>query len=354
MELYPNNPKDTQHHQIKMPDSPQDGEVMEIPRVRQIDVEICEECPAECGFCATVQAPATESIDDRAYIKSFETWLPSLVEKSGCMSLIFTGGEPTLPRYVNRLIECIKICNEVKTDWEVLAVITNGAFLPKKFNTEKTYAQALADAGLKQFTWSVAHYSSEINRYNYGQFILDLNLIAEAINQTGLPFRVNTILQRDFIENPDDLLNFINWGFNTNTGAESIYVRELFEYVDIANRSPQGVDVLKLDRDPRAYYHSHHIDSQIFIDSLSSHSDFKLIANEKEDLRDKSTITFQHLPTSKKVLLTRLEIGNENIKAEESPYLVFGRNGKPRISWQGDPGENPNLNKYTISKSVLN
>jgi hypothetical protein len=287
----------------------------------QFDIMVTVGCNAKCAFCVQeVTFKPTNAEDDR-FLYALSQHFRKFYHQGG-RKVIITGGEPLLvmPRVIGVLRELASF-----PDLQVKALYTNGEKLLYPLLGSFSVSQTLQLMGLKYINLSVHHNNNEINNKILGlPHKPSTETITSHLNECRLPFRLNLTLQKGGIKNFEDLLRYVEWGFNL--GAQDIYIRELFQFSFDSLLSVS-------DQSHVAYCRTHRVKILSVIDYLLQHKDFKLLSHTTHCFLEQTEYAFMHLATNRRVYLSRLMIGTEN--QQETPYLVLMPDARLYKGWLG-------------------
>lgn len=232
---------------------------------------------------------------------------------------LLQGGEPTL--VPSRTFAVLNELGKFK-DLELIAMYTNGSRLLNE-SDGKTLTQKLKEEGVQYVNLSVHHYNKDKNNRIFGIDVGDTKLTCKHLNDIGIPFRFCATLQKDGLENTDDILKYLD--FAAESGAKDAYLRELFRIYNADTRD----DAIRGRLNYIAYNFVH---LKPIIDDLQQKGATKVGERTNFQGREKNELAFE-TKNGFPFFTSQLEIGRE--KAEELPYLVVKPNAHLYSSWMG-------------------
>ena len=159
-------------------------------------------CNAMCKFCFWEEQQTSKN-----YISELFTTLSNM--PVGC-ALSITGGEPTISKYIELILQAIKFH---KDKFEKVILTTNGTKLIECLD--------MMDGIVDHINISRHHYDSEIRKNIFGvDIISDSDLIhaIEICNQLGIDITFNAVLC-DEIKTKNDIWSFIKYAKDMNASA---------------------------------------------------------------------------------------------------------------------------------------
>ncbi|WP_017754611.1 GTP 3',8-cyclase MoaA [Calidifontibacillus oryziterrae] len=178
-------------------------------------ISVTDRCNLRCHYC--VPNGEHQCMDFEKLLTDDEIIkIVKIGAKLGIKKIRITGGEPLLRKNLPKLIQQIKLIDEI----EDIALTTNGVFLKK-------YGAELKEAGLDRVNISLD--SLDEKKFSYitrdGNLQQVLEGIVTAINLGLNPIKINVVLMKDF--NVNEVEDFLKW-----TIREPIDVR-FIEYMPI-------------------------------------------------------------------------------------------------------------------------
>jgi len=173
-----------------------------------LEVNLIDKCNGKCSWCVE---------RDGYHPKRHATWqeMALTIRRHGAKNVMLLGGEPTLYPMLRVLIINLAECGGHKV-W----LTTNGSMLTKSFVRKNL-------EGLAGINISIHHTDLALNRditgisLNYDTL---LNSIYE-LHKLGIPTRLNCNCIKGYIDDEEDMLNYIR--FARNIGARNVRFAEL-------------------------------------------------------------------------------------------------------------------------------
>lgn len=179
-------------------------------------------CNASCPYCVSkmsVQVNGTFPADPRKmphyahYHNNLEN-ATDLADLGGISTVIITGkGEPLLyPQWISMFLEHL--------DYPFIEIQTNGLLLGEKKGGLEAgdqeiwgYMDKWYDTGATHVAISVAHFLPERNKeiYTPNSDYIDLPEVIEQLHEIGYTVRLNCIMLRGWIDDWEDVRDFIFW-----------------------------------------------------------------------------------------------------------------------------------------------
>jgi cyclic pyranopterin phosphate synthase len=204
--------------------------------LRDLRISVTDRCNFRCSYCMP------KEVFDRDYaflpqasLLSFEeiTRLARVFAALGVKKVRLTGGEPTLRKHLEALIEMLAELRDTDGAPLDLTLTTNGSLLKRK-------ARALADAGLRRITVSLDALDDAIfQRMNDVGFpVADVLAGIDAALDAGLaPVKVNMVVKRG--TNEHEILPMARWFREHYRGA---VVLRFIEYMDVGETNGWRMD----------------------------------------------------------------------------------------------------------------
>lgn len=161
-----------------------------------------KKCNANCPYCISKMTPdVCKENGEHFYTQRFRTAC-ELAKASGVTTALLTGkGEPTL--YEEQLLKHIGLLNAY---FPIIELQTNGILIAK----EKISVKEMAFQGLTTVAISVVHHNPVINSELLSKSEeYDFWTAVDKVHEAGLSVRLSCILTKGLVDNPRDLLLFV-------------------------------------------------------------------------------------------------------------------------------------------------
>jgi len=171
-----------------------------------------EACNANCPFCVSKMLPANdiEIKEPEVNWRNFKIACGIAKDCGVIKCLITSRGEPLLfPAQISKYLHALN-----QSNFRIIEIQTNGILISKKSTIFDTFLDEWYEAGLTTMAISVVSFEPELNRQIYlphqRQYI-DLPALIHRLHQKGLSVRLTCTLIKGFIDNPNDLGEFIRF-----------------------------------------------------------------------------------------------------------------------------------------------
>lgn len=254
--------KTTEQHNLQIAnivDSDIFGSHLKMYTPCNLNVFVTESCQNKCFFCINDKTNKNiniRSLSDEEYIIG----LKKLFNELNCenFEITITGGEPTLD--IHRFVKTIQICHEYSL--RCRTVSTTGLNLMSLYNGKPLCQHMIENNFVHNINISRMHYDESRNNEIFDGRNLtnkDIERLALFFKLNNAEMRVSCNLIKGYIDNPDDILKFID--HYMDLGVETVMFRELemcenvrlnnivesmlrlFEYIETLHGMVYDVDV---------------------------------------------------------------------------------------------------------------